>query len=371
MFKIIFTSDYEIHGNGDGSPSDLMVEPTYRMMELFDKYGAKLTIMADVAEILKFKEHFETTGNDTYNYKPIEKQLIHALNTGHDVQLHVHPSYFNAVHKDGNWYPDYSEYDVAGLNYNRISEIIQTCKQYLEDLLKPVKQDYQCIAFRAANWSMQPSKNIIRALIANRILIDTSVFKYGKRDGLIHFDYTGAFSDLIPWPVSMNDICEFDSNGKLYEIPIYCENRPIWSFLSTNRFFRVITEKKSKMNVNIKKNRSNKNENFKNPGKLLKRAGILFKKNAWKMDFNQCSGKQLIKGLLNAEKKYKDIPVNIPLVVIGHSKIFTKGNMISLEPFLKFIQEKNDRFEYGTFPDINISDIKNHLFNNSHLKTVN
>ncbi len=32
-----------------------MIEPTYRMMSLFDKYGAKLTIMADVAEILKLE----------------------------------------------------------------------------------------------------------------------------------------------------------------------------------------------------------------------------------------------------------------------------------------------------------------------------
>ena len=56
MLRIIFTLDYEIHGNGDGSPLALMVEPTNRLFNLFDEYGAKLTIMADVAEILKFKE---------------------------------------------------------------------------------------------------------------------------------------------------------------------------------------------------------------------------------------------------------------------------------------------------------------------------
>ena len=57
MLNVIFTLDYEIHGNGEGCPSELMVEPTRRMMDLFDRYGAKLTIMADVAEILKFKEY--------------------------------------------------------------------------------------------------------------------------------------------------------------------------------------------------------------------------------------------------------------------------------------------------------------------------
>ncbi|MEZ5198998.1 MAG: hypothetical protein R2764_22245 [Bacteroidales bacterium] len=41
MFQIIFTVDYEIHGNGDGSPFDLMVEPTSRLLKQFDQYGAK------------------------------------------------------------------------------------------------------------------------------------------------------------------------------------------------------------------------------------------------------------------------------------------------------------------------------------------
>ena len=34
MLKIIFTLDYEIHGNGDGCPHELMVEPTDRMLRL-------------------------------------------------------------------------------------------------------------------------------------------------------------------------------------------------------------------------------------------------------------------------------------------------------------------------------------------------
>ena len=61
-FRVIFTLDYEIHGNGHGSPRDLMVEPTERMMAQFDRHGAKLTVMADVAEILRFKRHLEEAG---------------------------------------------------------------------------------------------------------------------------------------------------------------------------------------------------------------------------------------------------------------------------------------------------------------------
>ena len=61
-YNLYFTLDYEIHGNGDGNPYELMVEPTYRLMTLLEKYGQKLTIMADVAEILCFKRYAEGRG---------------------------------------------------------------------------------------------------------------------------------------------------------------------------------------------------------------------------------------------------------------------------------------------------------------------
>jgi hypothetical protein len=240
LFTVLFTSDYEIHGNGEGSPLDLIVEPTARMLELFDEYGAKLTIMADIAEILKFKSYCDRTGSDDFSYKLIVEQLKHAVRTGHDVQLHVHPSYLKAEYKCGRWEQYYDEYDLSQLTADRLNEVIGTGKSFLESELRPVKSDYNCFAFRAANWSMQPSSNIIQALINNKISIDTSVFKYGRRDGLVTFDYSGACSDLVPWPVDSHDICKKDTNGKLFEIPIYCENRAVATFLTINRIYRVI-----------------------------------------------------------------------------------------------------------------------------------
>src|SRR5262245_27039901 len=110
MLRIIFTLDYEIHGNGEGYPHDLMIEPTDRLLRLCEKYGSKLTIMADVPEILKFKEYREKNGRDDYSYEAILDQLRSAIKNGHDVQLHIHSSYFNARHGNGHWMQDWSEY---------------------------------------------------------------------------------------------------------------------------------------------------------------------------------------------------------------------------------------------------------------------
>src|SRR4030095_11048507 len=123
-------------------PHALMVEPTQRMLDQFDRYGAKLTIMADVAEILKFKEYKEQFGRDDYHYDAIANQLKDAVRRGHDVQLHLHASYFNARFEGGRWAQDWSEYNFAGLPLPRLNEIVRIGKEYLEGLLKPISPNY-------------------------------------------------------------------------------------------------------------------------------------------------------------------------------------------------------------------------------------
>src|SRR5690606_37683131 len=94
-------------------------------------------------------------------------------------------------------------------------------------------------AFRAGNWAMMPTHNIARALVDRGIVVDSSVFKGGKRDDVVLFDYAHAQSALLPWRADRDDICEVDPASPLWEYPIYCEMRPIWAFLSPNRFYRV------------------------------------------------------------------------------------------------------------------------------------
>src|SRR5439155_5345154 len=121
---------YEINGNGEGCSRELMVEPTARLLRLFDEYGARLTIMADIGEILKFKEYAERRGKDDYHFAEIRDQLQKAVRTGHDVQLHIHSSYFNATHDGRRWVQDWSEYNFAGLSPKRMGEMIERGKNF-------------------------------------------------------------------------------------------------------------------------------------------------------------------------------------------------------------------------------------------------
>ncbi|MGD0812287.1 MAG: hypothetical protein ABSA83_01675 [Verrucomicrobiota bacterium] len=349
MLKVIFTLDYEIHGNGEGCPRELMTEPTGRLLRLFDNYGAKLTIMADIAEILKFKEYAEKQKRDDYHYQDIVSQLQEAVARGHDVQLHIHSSYFNATHNGRQWVQDWGEYDFARLSLDRMSGMIKEGREFLESILKPVNSAYRCIAFRAANWSVSPSQNVVKALVDNEIEIDTSIFKYGRRTGLVTFDYSKAQSEIVPWLASEEDLCLQDNRSRLWEFPIYSEKRWIGAFLAPNRVYRLAQSARHRVDHPPSGHASFGLTSPVRPSGLAGRLSQVTRKHAWKADFNQCTGRQLIRALHRAERKTTGMTDDLPFILIGHSKLFNSLNERSLRPFLEFVAQNKDRFGFGTF----------------------
>jgi hypothetical protein len=343
MLNVIFTLDYEIHGNGEGDPYQLMVEPTSRLLDLFDQYGAKLTIMADVAEILKFGEYRDRFGRDDYHYQAIISQLQDAIVRGHDVQLHLHCSYFNAQFENGSWKQDWSEYNFAGLSEERINQVLQIGKSFLEDQLRPVDPAYRCYAFRAANWSVNPSRNVVRGLINNGFRIDTSVFKFGRRSGLVSFDYSHAPSNVGPWLADEDDICRENKSGKLLEVPIYSERRWLGAFVSLNRLNRVVSSRAHRLQQN------GTGANGSKPASRLGKFLMPFRRHAWKADFNQCTGRQLSRALTRASVRHLGRnQATLPFVLIGHSKLFSRANEHDLDIFLRQVKQSPDSWKFGT-----------------------
>lgn len=359
MINIIFTTDYEIHGNGYGSPYHLMVEPTNRNLDLFDKYDAKLTIMADVAEIIRFRDHFNETGRDDFHYNGIMNQLKNSVQRGHDVQLHLHPTYFNAILEKNIWRQNPNSYVLANESYDRLFEMIKVSKNFLVDILREVNPGYECFVFRAGGWQMQPSKNIVKALIDNCFLIDTSVFKNGSRNGFNKFNYAHAFHQVIPWPIEEEEVCNLDLQGKLFEAPIYTEQRPITSFISINRFKRLAEQTYSRIfspNPMVERENDNTDKSSKpeNNISLLKRLSKFLNTIPFKMDYNQCTSNQLIAGLKKAEQISLKENLDIPFILIGHSKSFNKRNEREIIKFLEFVKGNNSKYKFSLFNELQL-----------------
>lgn len=355
MLRPIFTLDYEIHGNGEGCPYRLMVEPTARMLDQFDRYGAKLTIMAEVAEIAQYGRYASEHGIDRFHYAEIVRQLEDAIRRGHDVQLHLHPSYVNARAEDGRWLQDWSEYDFARLGVERMTELVQFGKSFLENLLQRTDSSYRCHVFRAANWSVVPSRNIVRVLAENGFHIDSSVFKYGRRKKGVRFDYSNAPSALVPWRAGDEDICTKSETGSLWEFPIYSEQRWIGAFITPQRVARAslgalhrhrFAQSTDEATPEVAPHRAKH-------GAVWERWRI--RKHAWKADFNQCTGTQLINALGRAEAAHAARDVQLPFILIGHSKLFSRFNEWSIRSLLEHIAKRPERYQFSRFGDIDLA----------------
>ena len=333
-----FTLDYEIHGNGDGDPMELMVEPTGRLMNLLEKYNQRLTIMADVAEILCFKRYLAETGRDDYHVGEIEEQLRDAIRRGHEVQLHIHSSYFKAVHNGHSFDQCIDEYNMAALPIERIDEMVTECIAYLENLLRPVKKDYKVWLFRAANWSMMPTENLYKVLVKHGITHDTSVFKGGVQGGNVCYDYREAYDNLFAYPASAKNINERDEKGELIELPIYTEMRPFWDFITPIRVFRMIRAKLHRHKKSTVKTAESANAD-KNDNRHVSLKSF-FRLSPLKMDFNQVNSRGLKRMMRNIMRRSTD-KEHVDVVLIGHAKTFVPYNEKTLEPFLKWYDSYN------------------------------
>lgn len=371
-YKLYFTLDYEIHGNGDGNPIALMVEPTYRLMSLLEKYGQRLTIMADVAEILAFKRvpaFWESVA-------AIEQQLRDAIVRGHDVQLHIHSSYFRSLWNGKHFDQCIEEYNMAALPIERIDEMVGEAVRYLEDLLQPVKSDYKVWLFRAANWSMMPTENLYKVLVKYGITHDTSVYKGGCQGGNVCYDYREAYDNLLSYPASALNINHKDADGQITEMPIYTEMRPFWAFISPMRVFRMVRAKFHKHKQGAIQTETSAAANKHDNRKLTIRS--FFRLSPLKMDFNQVDSrglKRMMKHIMQRGKEMEQMLLleemaqmnlkkqmtlrepkeqvqltkqkidpcrqeTINVVLIGHSKTFIPYNEQTLEPFLKWWRDR-------------------------------
>ena len=336
MIGLALTLDYEIYGNGTGNIQDHIINPTEDFLTICEKYQGKGTLFVDVAELIKMKEYNcfaeEIAG--------VEKQLKDAHERGHDVQLHLHPWWFNAKFNGSTWEMDYNLTTLNYLNPEIALEYISRCKKYLTELLACCKRRYSCVAYRAGYWSMMPTKNIFKALTEAGIETDSSVYKWGKVSKQnIFYDYSKAHSNCHPWYFSSEDINkispERQTSPSCLEIPIYTENNFILKFLSLKR---ISILKKSKSALVL--DRLPPKTSWRNKVARLIHLDTMSIYRPKKFDFCKCTFNEM-KRMIYRIIKASPGNLYLPVVAIGHSKDFIyRGDLIK---FLYYLKSHHDK----------------------------
>jgi hypothetical protein len=338
MKHLILSVDYELFGNGTGDVYKHVVNPASRIARLGQNHGIPFTFFFEIEEYLKHKEYTDDL-NENLGYDPariMEDQVKSLISNNHDVQLHIHPQWFDAKYKNSRWVLHEDQISINNLfkEQEEVDNYIASRKAILEQIIEKGKPRRKIKAFRAGGFCAQPGEKLISALARNNILIECSVVR-----GLYqppNIDYRQVYSLRSYWPVK-NDVCKEDHSGVVYEVPIYS--------LMRRRFHQLtLTRLKAKFSSNVPKIRKKELlEHFDinwNPIRIMK---FLCQAVPIKLDFNNLEPRTLIKWITNAKQINEDEELNL-FVLIGHTKEQINDNklnrfleLVSKDPNLKVI----------------------------------
>lgn len=327
MINIILTLDYEIYGSGSGSVLNQMLYPTHSLLKICDKFEVPMNIMLEVTEYQKFKEFDKELSKDL-GYSPselIKSQISSAYNRGHDVQLHTHPQWMDAQYSDKKWIIKEPQRSIVDLSDKEAIDFLDNSKSELELLMRQVDLNYKCTAMRLTNlpWVEAPKK-AIQAMISSNIKIHSFATSNSSKNN------ERGYWSLNP------------KNG-IYEVPVFSVNMVKYKSYTFRRILAAL-----KM---FTMGRASVSHSYHiNPSKTDLIGDFFKSEYPVKWDFSKQSSKEMIKFLEVALEKFNYNELEIPLVMVGHSKDFFYPEELST--FLSMVKNNkdyNDIVKFTTF----------------------
>jgi len=316
MIECIFTIDYEIYGNGEGSLRELVYEPAEKLAEIFRKHNARFVVFVEAAELEMIEFRQTDSGID-----PVKQQVRDLYEQGFELGLHLHPQWYNAQYTNGAWSLDYSEYNMCVLSEKRMQHMVGRSLAFLRETVGD--HDLKPISFRAGNWLFQPAGIAATVLAKHGVKIDSSVYKGGlqHKHGL---DYRRAVKNGYYWNFA-DDVNTAAPDGVLLEMPIHTRMVPFWKMLTGKR---VGIQRKSSSSYRT------------TGGRMVRLRDYLRLRYPLKFDFCRMTFEELtaMMGRVVAEDR-KDPSTYRPLVAIGHTKDLV--DFETVEAFLKYLEHKD------------------------------
>jgi hypothetical protein len=325
MIQCIFTIDYEIYGNGEGSLKELVYEPAQRLREIFRKRNAGFVVFIEVVELEMIEAEATDPAMDL-----VKHQIRDFYREGLELGLHLHPQWYNARYEKGKWLLDYSEYNLCNLPRERIIQIVDGSIAYFREVLSVA--DFTPLSFRAGNWLFQPTRPAANVLTERGIKVDSSVFKGGLQ--YQHkLDYRQALKNGYYW--TFTDYVEIpDPKGTLLELPIYTQMVPFWKMATLKR-------------VGLQqKGFSGGQDNNRSLHRFLDFIRFRY---PLKLDFCRMTIAEFSRVMDKVIREDQEDPASFrPIVAIGHTKDLV--DFETVEKFLTYLGEKG--IKISTFEEV-------------------
>jgi hypothetical protein len=313
--KILLTFDYELFfGSDTGTVQRCMIEPTRRLLEIFRRHNCRVTFFVDAGCVLNLSRVAEHDEQAREDYDQIVLQLNEIAKEGHDIQLHVHPQWEDAVYENGKWNIPAERFRLHDFSS---SERVEICNRYAEALRPFAKNTIN--VFRAGGWCLQPFDEIKESLESTGIKVDSSVFSGGyNSSSKLYYDYRRAPQKSC-YRFSSDPLHE-ESDGQFLEMPI--SDILVSPFFYWNYAYRKYRGREEHQTFG---DGSTVQSSFKHLARLLTRCSH---------SVVSCDGfksKLLQKALNRQQWKFGTVG---NFVVIGHPKAATEFSLKHLEKFI-------------------------------------
>lgn len=247
MKNIFLTFDYELFFNKKNSIDKDIVEPTNRLLEIFNKNNVHATFFIDILYYLRLKSEPEKFKKQS---ELLKNQIKRLVENNHRVELHLHPHWIKSEENDNNWNFQNIEknYRLQNFEQSAIIKFFINGTNALNEIAQEVDSNYKVIAFRAGGWCIQPFNKLTEGLKKSGIKIDTSVAFGRKRDSKTHH-FNFMKSPNKEFYCFSYDVNKIIPDGEFLEIPITTYKTSYLKFL-VGKFNRKIIRFANHTNLN-------------------------------------------------------------------------------------------------------------------------
>lgn len=214
--NILITLDYELFfGPKSGTVEKCIIEPTEALLEVLDPYSIKIIFFVDAGYLIALNRQKAEFENLREDYEKVAGQIKHLSDNGHGIELHVHPHWEDSYYDGKQWIFDTTRYKLSDFSEKDVMRIVTDYTQILKKI-----SGKSPVAYRAGGWSAQPFQPIAKALRANDIFIDSTVYPKGYyRSRNQMFDFRNVSQYTTSYRFS-DDLTVASDKGDFLEIPI-------------------------------------------------------------------------------------------------------------------------------------------------------
>jgi hypothetical protein len=342
--KLFLTFDHELPLGGLYTSYDkALFDPMYRILDIADKQGVKVTLFTDILCAERYKE-WDFNGF----YAPYEKQLQQAIANGHDVQLHIHPHWLTTKYDGANFHPskDFSLSDFRNdTQFGGIPGIVKQSINSLRVIGLQSDKNYKCVAFRAGGYNLYPDTELILdALYDNGIRYDSSMAKgYYFKSGISEVDFR-KLPDVLNWIINpKNYHSALSDKPGILEIPI--ATIPKTPFEMPTRFkikkyaYRAVENRGKMIHGDDKID-------------FISKLKMLFSARMLSFDNHTLSIDYLLRIVKYNMDKYRNTADEIMFCVISHPKSMGEYSFELMDNFITSVQRSFPDTEFATYAQL-------------------